>query len=226
MNDTPVPGDGARPELERSYRRLLRAFPEPYRRARADEMLAVLLDSAPPGQRRARPAEVVDLLRAGAHQRLRPRPPLPPAPAASPPPQAPPPPARVSRSRVWRGRHPVATTGITLAGCILLYEAMFRLAGGPVPTGLATVPLFLALYTYYTVRPRPLAGRLISAVVVAAADVAAWCLLADPDRRTLVIAAGLTAGLAVATGSLTNRHWERRYRQPLPWHAATTATAP
>jgi hypothetical protein len=38
-------------DLERRYRRLLRCYPPAFRRAHAEEMLAVLLDGARDGQR-------------------------------------------------------------------------------------------------------------------------------------------------------------------------------
>lgn len=55
--------------LEAGYRRLLRLYPRAHRSARAEEMLAVLLDAAPRGQRAVTAAESVDLVRgaAGAH---------------------------------------------------------------------------------------------------------------------------------------------------------------
>lgn len=59
------------PELEASYRRLMRAFPRGYRLRREEEMLAVLLEGADGAQHRATRAEGVDLLRAGAAARLR-----------------------------------------------------------------------------------------------------------------------------------------------------------
>jgi hypothetical protein len=56
-------------ELERRYRRLLRAFPRGYRRHRGEEMLATLLDSAAPGQTRPTVTDTVDLLRAALRER-------------------------------------------------------------------------------------------------------------------------------------------------------------
>lgn len=62
-------------ELERRYRRLLRLYPTAYQQTRGAEMLAVLMDSAPPGRRRPQWREAQALLlgalraRAGAHER-------------------------------------------------------------------------------------------------------------------------------------------------------------
>ena len=53
---------GPHPELERRYRRLLRLFPAHYRRAWEEELVAVLLQAATPGQCQVRPAEAVALL--------------------------------------------------------------------------------------------------------------------------------------------------------------------
>lgn len=49
-------------ELERRYRRLLRLFPAHYRHTWEEELIAVLLQAARPGQTRVHPAEVVALL--------------------------------------------------------------------------------------------------------------------------------------------------------------------
>jgi hypothetical protein len=56
--------------LEIRYRRLLAVYPAAHRRAYGEEMVAVLMAGAEPGQRRPAPAEVVDLLRAGLVARL------------------------------------------------------------------------------------------------------------------------------------------------------------
>ena len=48
--------------LERSYRRLTRLFPRPYRVAREDEMVSVLMAASAPNQSRATAAEAADLL--------------------------------------------------------------------------------------------------------------------------------------------------------------------
>ena len=50
------------PELERRYRRLLRLFPGHYRRRWEEELVAVLLQAARPGQTQVQPAEAVALL--------------------------------------------------------------------------------------------------------------------------------------------------------------------
>jgi hypothetical protein len=58
--------------LERAYRRLLAAYPRQFRRENEQEILAVLLADAPPGQRRPGLAESADLIRGGLWMRLRP----------------------------------------------------------------------------------------------------------------------------------------------------------
>lgn len=60
------------PELERSYRRLLRAYPGFYRRERGLEMLTTLLDAAEPGQVRPSRGEVVHLVGTGLRYRFSP----------------------------------------------------------------------------------------------------------------------------------------------------------
>lgn len=57
---------GTPDSLEQSYRQFTRLFPRPYRHAREDEMLAVLLENAAPDQSRATAAEAVDLLSSAA----------------------------------------------------------------------------------------------------------------------------------------------------------------
>jgi hypothetical protein len=56
--------------LERTYSRLLVAYPVDYRRLRGAEILGVLVDGARPGQRYPRVREVVDILAAGLRQRV------------------------------------------------------------------------------------------------------------------------------------------------------------
>ena len=56
-------------QLERAYRRLLRAYPRRYRR---DEVLTTLLDAARPGQRRPDPREAAHLLLSGIRCRFTP----------------------------------------------------------------------------------------------------------------------------------------------------------
>ncbi|MEH0934141.1 hypothetical protein [Micromonospora psammae] len=58
-------------DLETRYRRLLAVHPWEHRRVYEEEMLAVLLAGARPGQRRPSPAEAVDLVAAGLRARLR-----------------------------------------------------------------------------------------------------------------------------------------------------------
>ncbi|WP_155370142.1 hypothetical protein [Catellatospora vulcania] len=57
-------------ELERSYQRLLRAYPGFYRRERGLEILTTLLDAARPGQVRATFGEAVHLIASGLRLRL------------------------------------------------------------------------------------------------------------------------------------------------------------
>ncbi|MEH1098691.1 hypothetical protein [Micromonospora sp. CPCC 205561] len=56
--------------LARRYRRLLLCHPRDYRRARADEMVGVLLDAAPPGRTRPTVREAANLIRHGLRCRL------------------------------------------------------------------------------------------------------------------------------------------------------------
>ncbi|WP_433124740.1 hypothetical protein ACQPWW_20415 [Micromonospora sp. CA-240977] len=58
-------------DLERRYRRLLAVYPWEHRRVYEDEMVAVLLAEARPGQRRPAAADVRNLLGAGLRARLR-----------------------------------------------------------------------------------------------------------------------------------------------------------
>jgi hypothetical protein len=55
--------------LERWYRRLLRTYPDPYRRDHGDELLTTLLDAARPGQRLPAPREAASLLAGGLRAR-------------------------------------------------------------------------------------------------------------------------------------------------------------
>ncbi|MEU5724130.1 hypothetical protein ABZ783_20190 [Micromonospora sp. NPDC047738] len=57
--------------LERRYRRLLAVYPWEHRRAYEEEMLAVLLDGARPGQTRPSAGDAVNLIGAGLRARLR-----------------------------------------------------------------------------------------------------------------------------------------------------------
>ena len=58
-------------DLERRYRRLLGVYPWEHRRAYEEEMLAVLLADARPGQRRPTAADAANLVGAGLRARLR-----------------------------------------------------------------------------------------------------------------------------------------------------------
>jgi hypothetical protein len=57
--------------LQRSYRRLLAAYPRSYRRAREIEMLTTLMDAAPPDRERPTVRESLDLIGGGVRYRLR-----------------------------------------------------------------------------------------------------------------------------------------------------------
>jgi len=59
------------PALERGYRRLLAWYPRAFRREHQEEMLAVLLAGARPGQQRPSLAEAVNLIISGLGVRLR-----------------------------------------------------------------------------------------------------------------------------------------------------------
>lgn len=61
-----------REDLERGYRRLLAYYPREFRRENEDEILGVLLASAPEGQRRVGVAEAADLIRGALRAWLRP----------------------------------------------------------------------------------------------------------------------------------------------------------
>ena len=56
--------------LERAYRRLLAWYPRKFRHENGQEILAVLMAGAPPGQRRPGLAEAADLIRSGLWLRL------------------------------------------------------------------------------------------------------------------------------------------------------------
>jgi hypothetical protein len=58
-------------KLEHQYRRLLRLYPRPHRRVHEEEMLAVLLACAAPGQQRATRADRIDLVRGALRVRWR-----------------------------------------------------------------------------------------------------------------------------------------------------------
>ena len=63
--------------LERGYRRILACYPRSFRAASADEVLAVLLDTAAEGQARVGLAEAWDLVRGGIRMRVWPAAPRP-----------------------------------------------------------------------------------------------------------------------------------------------------
>jgi hypothetical protein len=69
-SDTSRPGTDA--ILERRYRRLLACYPRFFRRDSGDEILAVLMDCARPGQRWPAPGECADLLGSVVRMRLGP----------------------------------------------------------------------------------------------------------------------------------------------------------
>jgi len=56
--------------LERAYRRLLAWYPREFRQEHEQEILAVLMASAPDGQRRPGLVESADLIRSGLWMRL------------------------------------------------------------------------------------------------------------------------------------------------------------
>ena len=56
--------------LERAYRRLVKCYPRSFRRENTEEIIAVLLATARPDQRRPSFAEAADLLRGAARMRL------------------------------------------------------------------------------------------------------------------------------------------------------------
>ncbi|QTE30350.1 hypothetical protein [Pengzhenrongella sicca] len=58
-------------DLERSYRRLLRALPPAYRRAREREMVDVMLELSPPDRRRPRFADAFDIAAIAVRQWIR-----------------------------------------------------------------------------------------------------------------------------------------------------------
>lgn len=57
-------------QLERGYRRFLRFYPPSFRVEHEEEMIAVLIHGADPGQRRPKPGEAANLVRHGLRQRL------------------------------------------------------------------------------------------------------------------------------------------------------------
>nr|BFE63488.1 hypothetical protein GCM10020063_080140 [Dactylosporangium thailandense] len=57
--------------LPRRYRRLLLAYPAPYRRTHGTEILTTLMDGAEPGRERPTAAEVRDIVAGGLRQRFR-----------------------------------------------------------------------------------------------------------------------------------------------------------
>jgi len=61
----------ANPGLERRYRRLIGLYPPAYRREYTEEVLGVLMESAPEGRHRPALADTVDMVRGAAAVRLR-----------------------------------------------------------------------------------------------------------------------------------------------------------
>ncbi|MGQ7295933.1 hypothetical protein [Quadrisphaera sp. KR29] len=110
-------------ELERSYRRLLRLHPRRWRRYREQEVLAVLLQAADPGQTTSTPAEVADLLRSAAREHAR---------------------ATARAARLSPGR--TAASSLLVAG-----SAVVLLGGGePVQARASVLPRDLPAYSYLT----------------------------------------------------------------------------
>lgn len=68
MSEQVISSEQAR--LERRYRRILACYPRSFRRDNEGEILAVLLDTAEPGQVRIGLAEAWDLIRGGVRMRL------------------------------------------------------------------------------------------------------------------------------------------------------------
>ncbi|MGE5156000.1 MAG: hypothetical protein ACM3JP_00705 [Betaproteobacteria bacterium] len=66
----PNRGQSGDAELERRYRRLLRAYPRGYRALRGEEMLATLLETATPGQQRPSRTDTMDILSGALRVRL------------------------------------------------------------------------------------------------------------------------------------------------------------
>lgn len=56
--------------LERAYRRLVACYPRTFRRENEEEIIAVLLATAPSGQRRPRLAESADLIKGAVRMRM------------------------------------------------------------------------------------------------------------------------------------------------------------
>ena len=75
MSERVISSEQAR--LERGYRRILACYPRSFRRDNEGEILAVLLDTAEPGQVRVGLAEAWDLIRGGVRMRLWPAMPRP-----------------------------------------------------------------------------------------------------------------------------------------------------
>ena len=75
MSEQVISSEQAR--LERGYRRILACYPRSFRRDNEGEILAVLLDTAEPGQVRVELAEAWDLIRGGLRMRLWPAMPRP-----------------------------------------------------------------------------------------------------------------------------------------------------
>ena len=75
MSEQVISSEQAR--LERGYRRILACYPRSFRRDNEGEILAVLLDTAEPGQVRVGLAEAWDLIRGGVRMRLWPAMPRP-----------------------------------------------------------------------------------------------------------------------------------------------------
>jgi hypothetical protein len=65
------------PSLERGYRRILACYPRAFRHESEEEILAVLLATAQPGQQRVGPAEAADLIRGALRMHRGPRLPRP-----------------------------------------------------------------------------------------------------------------------------------------------------
>ncbi|MGK5740441.1 hypothetical protein [Micromonospora sp. URMC 103] len=170
-------------ELERRYRRLLAAYPWEHRRVYEDEMVAVLLAGARPGQRRPAAGEVRDLVGAGLRARLRVG-------------------ARGFTAPAWADA--AAVTGL-LAVMLLLASAATAVLGGP-GRGPSAAD-WLRVAGWCGVCAAALSGLRWAAAGLAWAGVVAWWVLVAPrtvDEPTYVVDTLPQLLLAVvAAGALT-----------------------
>ncbi|MFD2762984.1 hypothetical protein [Micromonospora eburnea] len=180
--------------LARRYRRLLAVYPPEHRRAYEEEMLAVLLAGARPGQTRPSAGDAVNLIGAGLRSRLRVG-------------------ARGFTEPAWIDA--AAVTGVLVA-LLLFATAGWSLVDQVAPDPLGKPPLppatpdqidWLRLGGWAAVFGAALAGLRRVAAGLAWAGVAAWVVLAGAtvaDQPAYVIDTLPQFALAVvAAGSLT-----------------------